>query len=237
MIGTFHIGISPRDFHDRLNLEKVLGWSDQIRLFYKGVSLYLGVDRLDYIKGIPQKLKSFDHFLDLHPDRKVKVTLLQVVVPSRANVDEYHKLLVEIQGLVGEINGKHGTFPDTAIEPMLTSRSATSSWVPIQFIYKSIQPEELTALYSVSDALVVLSTRDGMNLVCYEYVACQDKRNGSIILSKFAGAASTLPNCLVVNPWDKEEVAGAMEQALTMSQEERGQRQRAASKFVNENTA
>lgn len=109
-IGTFPIGISPSEFHDRLNSSEVKEWAEQLRSHHKDNFVFLGVDRLDYIKGIPQKLHAFDRFLQKNPQSKGRTSLLQVVVPSRGDVDEYHTLRLEIQDLVSEINGKHGTY-------------------------------------------------------------------------------------------------------------------------------
>lgn len=105
------------------------------------------------------------------------------------------------------------------------------------YLHKPVPPAELTALYATAGALVVSSTRDGMNLVCYEYVACQNTMNGVVILSKFAGAAETLPGSILINPWNVEEHADALETAMTMDRNDRANNQRQASDFVHNNTA
>lgn len=239
-IGTFPIGISPSEFNDRLHSEGVRDWMKQLESHYNDTFLYLGVDRLDYIKGVPQKLQAFDRLLQKNPERKGKISMLQVVVPSRGDADEYHKLRLEIQDLVSEINGKHGkpggTFSSAAMY-LTTLLLASTSWIPIMYLHKSVPPPELTALYSIAGALVVSSTRDGMNLVCYEYVACRVAKDSVVILSRFAGAAETLPGCILVNPWNAEEHAEALEKALTIGKDAREDSQRRALEFVHNNTA
>jgi trehalose 6-phosphate synthase len=172
---------------------------------FEGVKLIVGVDRLDYIKGVPQKLHALEVFLTEHPEWIGKVVLVQVAVPSRQDVEEYQNLRAVVNELVGRINGKFGTI----------------EFMPIHFLHQSVSFEELTALYAVSDACLVSSTRDGMNLVSYEYIACQRKRHGVMILSEFTGAAQSLNGALIVNPWNTEELAGAIHDAVTMSPEQR----------------
>jgi trehalose 6-phosphate synthase len=172
---------------------------------FEGVKLIVGVDRLDYIKGVPQKLHALEVFLTEHPEWIGKVVLVQVAVPSRQDVEEYQNLRAVVNELVGRINGKFGTI----------------EFMPIHFLHQSVSFEELTALYAVSDACLVSSTRDGMNLVSYEYIATQRKRHGVMILSEFTGAAQSLNGALIVNPWNTEELAGAIHDAVTMSPEQR----------------
>lgn len=172
---------------------------------FEGVKLIVGVDRLDYIKGVPQKLHALEVFLTEHPEWIGKVVLVQVAVPSRQDVEEYQNLRAVVNELVGRINGRFGTI----------------EFMPIHFLHQSVDFEELTALYAVSDACLVSSTRDGMNLVSYEYIATQAKRHGVMILSEFAGAAQSLNGALIVNPWNTEELAGAIHDAVTMSSEQR----------------
>jgi trehalose 6-phosphate synthase len=131
---------------------------------------------LDYIKGVPQKFYALEIFLSRHPEWIGKVVLVQVAVPSRQDVEEYQNLRAVVNELVGRINGKFGTV----------------EFMPIHFMHKSVTFDELVALYAVSDACLVSSTRDGMNLVSYEYVSCQRERHGVLILSEFAGAAQSL---------------------------------------------
>jgi trehalose 6-phosphate synthase len=150
-------------------------------------------------------LHALEVFLTEHPEWIGKVVLVQVAVPSRQDVEEYQNLRAVVNELVGRINGKFGTI----------------EFMPIHFLHQSVSFDELTALYAVSDACLVSSTRDGMNLVSYEYIATQRKRNGVMILSEFTGAAQSLNGALIVNPWNTEELAGAIHDAVTMSAEQR----------------
>ena len=175
-VGTFPIGIDPEKFEMGLKQPKIVDRIKRLRDKFKGVKVLVGVDRLDYIKGVPQKLHAFDVFLTNHPEWNEKVVLIQVAVPSREKVEEYQALESIVNELVGKINGRFGTVEFT----------------PIHFIHKSVAFDELVALYAIADACIVSSTRDGMNLVSYEYIVCQQNNYGVLILSEFAGAAQSL---------------------------------------------
>ncbi len=170
--------------------------------------MILGVDRLDYTKGIPERIRAFEHFLEHYPEQREKVTLLQVAVPSRSEVSEYQELKREIDALVGQVNG----------------RFATASWSPIRYLYGSFEREELAALYREAQVALVTPLRDGMNLVAKEFVACQVEDPGVLILSRMAGAADTMHEALLVNPYNLEETAAAIHRALSMEENERGSR-------------
>jgi len=204
-VAAFPIGIDPEKFVDALGKPSVQDRIAQLERKFEGVKLIVGVDRLDYIKGVPQKLHALEVFLTEHPEWIGKVVLVQVAVPSRQDVEEYQNLRAVVNELVGRINGRFGTI----------------EFMPIHFLHQSVSFEELTALYAVSDACLVSSTRDGMNLVSYEYIATQRKRHGVMILSEFTGAAQSLNGALVVNPWNTEELADAIHDAVTMSPEQR----------------
>ncbi|GAO48205.1 hypothetical protein G7K_2385-t1 [Saitoella complicata NRRL Y-17804] len=204
-VGTFPIGIDPEKFTEALEQPKVQQRIAALEKKFQGVKLIVGVDRLDYIKGVPQKLHALEVFLTEHPEWIGKVVLVQVAVPSRQDVEEYQNLRAVVNELVGRINGKFGTI----------------EFMPIHFMHKSVSFDELVALYAVSDVCLVSSTRDGMNLVSYEYICTQQKRHGVMILSEFAGAAQSLNGSLIVNPWNCEELAGSINDAITMSDEQR----------------
>jgi trehalose 6-phosphate synthase len=204
-VAAFPIGIDPEKFVEGLEIPSVKERIAVLERKFEGVKLIVGVDRLDYIKGVPQKLHALEVFLTEHPEWIGKVVLVQVAVPSRQDVEEYQNLRAVVNELVGRINGKFGTI----------------EFMPIHFLHQSVSFEELTALYAVSDACLVSSTRDGMNLVSYEYIATQRKRHGVMILSEFTGAAQSLNGALIVNPWNTEELAGAIHDAVTMSPEQR----------------
>ena len=208
-LGIFPVSIDTPHFIRRSRSNAVLKISEQIKK--KNQYLLLGVDRLDYTKGIDLKLRAFQIFLRQY-QRSVpkKVSLIQVAVPTRREIPVYIQLKKEIEQLVGEINGEFG-------EP---------NYTPIQYLYTSVDFESLLALYRTSDVLLVTSKRDGMNLVTLEYIASQDARQpGIAVLSEFAGVASILPHVFTINPWDTVDTAKTISQALRLGQEEKVQRQ------------
>merc|ERR1719341_2340379 len=169
----------------------------------------LGVDRLDYTKGLVSRLKSFRRLLEKYPKWIEKVILLQVAVPSRTEVKEYHELKEEIDKLVGCINGLF----------------STPSWSPIRYIYGSVGQEQLAAFYRDASVGLITPLRDGMNLVAKEFVACQDENDpGVLILSPFAGAGGLMQEALQVNPYEVENVADTLHRALEMPLDQRQMR-------------
>lgn len=172
-------------------------------------SLVMSVDRLDYSKGIPERMEAFERFLLANPDQRNQVTFLQIAPVSRSEVPEYAMLSRQVNETIGRVNGSYG-------EP---------GWVPIHYVTNSYPRTVLAGLFRVARAGLVTPLRDGMNLVAKEFVAAQDAEDpGVLILSKFAGAALQLPEALIVNPNDKFEVADAIRTALHMSQPERIER-------------
>lgn len=204
-VGAFPIGIDVDNFTQGLKKQSVIDRVQALKNKFKDTKIIVGVDRLDYIKGVPQKLHAFEVFLNEHPEWIGKVVLVQVAVPSRGDVEEYQALRATVNELVGRINGTFGTV----------------EFVPIHFMHKSIPFDELISLYSVSDVCLVSSTRDGMNLVSYEYIACQEEKKGSLILSEFTGAAQSLVGALIVNPWSADELSQAIYESLTLPEEKR----------------
>ncbi len=168
----------------------------------------LGVDRLDYTKGIPERLLAFERLLELHPRHRGRVVLLQLAVPSRSQVSDYRNLKREIDELVGRING----------------RFATASWSPIRYLYRAMPQERLTVLYRDSDVALVTPLRDGMNLVAKEYVVCQVADPGVLVLSRLAGASETMHEAIQVNPYNIDGTAEGLHRALTMEEPERRSR-------------
>lgn len=220
-VGTFPIGIDPSSFIENLAKESVQKRIAALEQRFNGVKVIVGVDRLDYIKGVPQKLHALELFLTQHPEWIGRVVLVQLAVPSRQDVEEYQNLRATVNELVGRINGRFGTV----------------EFMPIHFMHKSLQFDELCALYALSDVCLVTSTRDGMNLVSYEYVSCQQDRQGVMILSEFAGAAQSLNGSIVVNPWDSQQVADAIHEAVTMPAEARAENHRKLFKYVTKYSA
>jgi trehalose 6-phosphate synthase len=180
-----------------------------LRASLDGKSLIMGVDRLDYTKGIPDRIKAFGKFLEKYPEWHAKATLLQVTPKSRSGVPEYAAMQKEISGLVGHLNGQEGE----------------ANWTPVLYVNRSYSRAELAGFYRSAHVGLVTPLRDGMNLVAKEYVAAQDPNNpGALVLSQFAGAASELDGALIVNPHEPEGVADAIKQALEMPLEERVKR-------------
>jgi trehalose 6-phosphate synthase len=205
MIGAFPIGIDVDKFTEGVTKPKVLDRIKQLKSKFADTKIIVGVDRLDYIKGVPQKLHAFEIFLTENPEWVGKVVLVQVAVPSRGDVEEYQSLRATVNELVGRINGRFGTV----------------EFVPIHYLHKSVSFDELISLYSISDVCLVSSTRDGMNLVSYEYIACQQQKKGALILSEFAGAAQSLNGAFIVNPWNTEELSAAIKESLTLPEEKK----------------
>ncbi len=166
--------------------------------------LILSIDRMDYTKGIPNRIKAFEYFLDNYPEYKERVRLVMLAVPSRSNVPQYQKLKRETDELVGRINGKF----------------ATVSWTPIWYFYRSMPFNNLIDLYTSSDVALITPIRDGMNLVAKEYVATRTKGNGVLILSEMAGSSKEMNEALLINPNSHEDFAVSLKRALTMPLEE-----------------
>jgi trehalose 6-phosphate synthase len=168
----------------------------------------IGIDRIDYTKGIPERLRALDHFLEQNPEYRERLLFVQIGVPSRIQVRAYKLLDDEIDGLVEEINWKW----------------STDAWQPIQYFKSSFAQPELMALHRLADFCIVPSLHDGMNLVAKEFVASRFDNDGVLILSRFTGAARELKDALLINPFSVEEIAEAMREALEMPEEERRRR-------------
>ncbi|HWR99605.1 MAG TPA: trehalose-phosphatase, partial [Prolixibacteraceae bacterium] len=168
------------------------------------------VDRLDYSKGLLQRLRGYETFLEKFPSWHLKVVFNMVVVPSRDNIKKYGKLKKEIEYTVGRINGKYSSL----------------AWRPIIYQYKSLSFDEMVALYDLSDVGLITPLRDGMNLVAKEYVACQIENKGVLILSEMTGAAAELNEAIIINPSDNFEMADAINHALEMNPGEKQERLR-----------
>lgn len=220
-VGIFPIGIDPNAWVTALQSNSVKERILELEDRFRGKKVLLGVDRLDYIKGVPHKLMAFQMLLARQPEWKEKVVLVQIGVPSRTEVDEYKKLISQTNELVGRINAQYGSV----------------EYAPIVFINQSVNFDDLCALYTVADVAVVTSIRDGMNLVSYEYVVCQHERHGVLVLSEFAGSAQSLSSAIRVNPWNIEELAQAMHEALTVSERERALKHWKLYHYVTKHTA
>ncbi len=170
--------------------------------------IILGVDRLDYTKGIPERIRAFERLLELHPDYREQLTLVQIAVPTRSRVDEYRALKRQIDELVGRVNGRFGT----------------ATWTPIRYLYQSLAHERLATLYRDADVAFISPLRDGMNLVAKEYVACQVANPGVLVVSNLAGTAETMHEAIRVNPYNVDGSAAALHRALSMDEAERWSR-------------
>jgi trehalose 6-phosphate synthase/phosphatase len=198
-VGVYPIGIDLDEFERKS--PEVDELVVQLRKGTEGKKTLLGVDRLDYTKGVPRRLHAFDRMLEREPQLKGKVHLIQIAVPTREKIDSYAELRSQVNELVGRINSQHG--------------SPTGS--PIQLLYRSVASDELLALYRAADVMLVTPLRDGMNLVAKEYVAARTDSEGVLLLSEFAGAASELDAALIVNPYDIGAMASSLRRALVMS--------------------
>ncbi|HYQ02723.1 MAG TPA: bifunctional alpha,alpha-trehalose-phosphate synthase (UDP-forming)/trehalose-phosphatase [Polyangiaceae bacterium] len=207
-IGVFPMGIDVAAF-ERLAADPELPERiSALRRAQNVEQLILGVDRLDYTKGIPRKLLAMERLLERSPQYRGKVRLLQIAVPSRENVAEYKSLRADVEGLVGRINGSSGSLHDA----------------PIHYLYQPVAQTELVASYRAAEIMAVTPLRDGMNLVAKEYVASRIDGDGVLVLSELAGAASELGEALTVNPYDVESLASTLDRALTMPETERRER-------------
>ena len=208
-LATFPIGIDVDDFSARAI--KAVGRPEVVRLreSLQGAKLLLGVDRLDYSKGLVNRMRAIDRMLELEPSLKRQISLLQVALPSRGNIKAYRELRAELAALVGEVNGRHGEV----------------DWMPIRYLNKGYSQLKLAGFYRVASVGLVTPLHDGMNLVAKEYVAAQNPIDpGVLVLSSFAGAAKELDAALQVNPHDINGMARQITTALTMSLEERRDR-------------
>lgn len=172
------------------------------------VKMILSIDRLDYSKGIPQRLEAFEKFLETHTEFIEKVSLIMVVVPSRDNVEKYANLKSEIDLLVGRINGRFGRM----------------NWTPVHYFYRSFPLNALSAFYRMAHVALVTPMRDGMNLVCKEFIASKLDKKGVLILSEMAGSAKELSDAILINPNDINQLVGALKEALTMPLKEQERR-------------
>ena len=220
LVGSFPISIDFDAFSSQASSKKVADWAWYIHENLPNKQIILGIDRLDYTKGIPERLEAFRDALQRFPDLRGNITLVQVVVPSREEVKEYQELKGEIERLVGEINGQF----------------TGSGWVPIHYLYRTLERDELLAYYRASEIALVTPLKDGMNLVCKEFCACDVDERGVLILSEFAGAAAQLhKHSLIVNPYDIEGVANAIHAAFHMPYPERAKRMRRLRESIRKN--
>ncbi|MBI3545473.1 MAG: trehalose-6-phosphate synthase [Gammaproteobacteria bacterium] len=211
-VGSFPVSIDFNGFVKRAAAQEVADKASELKALLPNRQLILGLDRLDYTKGIPYRLEAFRNALIRYPQLRERVTLIQVVVPSREDIPQYHDLKTEIERLVGEINGQF---------------TRPGGWVPIHYIFRSLKRSDLLAYYRAAEIALVTPLKDGMNLVAKEYCTCSIEEDCVLVLSEFAGAAAQMQNgALLVNPYDVEGSADAIHRAFSMPKEERRTRMR-----------
>jgi len=218
---AFPIGIDAGTFSTYSETREGREHFNQVRSD-PGLQLIVGVDRIDYSKGLPERFEAFERLLELYPENKGSVSLLQIAPPSRSEVRAYSQIQRLLEGLSGRINGR---FSDL-------------DWTPIQFITRSFPRRSLAGIYRAAAVGLVTPLRDGMNLVAKEYVAAQDPQNpGVLVLSRFAGAVEEMSEAVIVNPYSIDELAEGLRQAIQMPLDERIDRWKALNRKVTTNTA
>jgi trehalose 6-phosphate synthase/phosphatase len=215
-LGVFPIGVDAADFARRAATREVDAKTREYRA--SGLRLLVGIDRLDYSKGIPRRLMALKRLFVKYPQWRERVRLVQVAIPTRDRVDAYRGFRREVSSLVGQLNGE----------------LSTPTWTPIQYIHRSIPDDVLLALYRAADVMLVTPLRDGMNLVAKEFPAARIDDDGVLVLSEFAGAADELTDAILVNPYDVDGTADAIHRALTMDAAERQHRMRRLRQTVHE---
>ncbi len=205
------IGIDVGEITTALNAPDISARADALRREIGAEHVVVGVDRLDFTKGICERLRALETFFERYPERQGQVSMVQVAVPSRIELSTYKALREEIERLVGHINGLY----------------ARPGWTPVTYMFRSLPFDELLPLYVAADVALVTPLRDGMNLVAKEFVAAHRDRPGVLILSELAGAAQQLTEALLVNPYDVDAIADAIERALSMPKDAQVKRQRA----------
>jgi trehalose 6-phosphate synthase len=220
-VGAFPIGIDVSSFSSAVPSASISSTIKRFQQSLEGRDLIVGVDRLDYTKGIPERLRGFRRFLEVNPAWHGRITMLQITPKSRSDVAEYDALQHEVAEIAGHINGAMGRL----------------DWTPVRYVNRAFGQQLLSAVYRMAKVGLVTPLRDGMNLVAKEYVAAQDPENpGVLVLSRFAGAAHELgEGALLVNPYDVETIADALARAASMPLEQRRQRYQAMMEAVTTN--
>ncbi len=210
-VGAFPLGVDVASTRRQASDPNAVVGMGELAGSLAGKQVFVGIDRLDYTKGLPERLGAYRRLLQKHPDIVGKVAFVQVCVPSRQDAPFYTELRSEVERLVGQINGEFGR----------------PGYVPLQYLYQPFSPEQVTAFYKIGDFMVVTPLRDGLNLVAKEFVAARSDDDGVLILSEFAGAAAEMGEALIVNPFDIEGVAEKLYEALVMPAGERQRRMQA----------
>ena len=216
------VGIDAKEFSALAASVKAHETCERVRASLVDRALIVGVDRLDYSKGLEERFLGYERFLTEHPAERKEVVLLQIAPPSRASVESYQRIRNTLEGLAGRINGAH----------------AGLDWVPIRYVNQAYSRDVLAGVYRASRVGLVTPLRDGMNLVAKEFVAAQDPADpGVLVLSRFAGAAEQMDEALLVNPYSAEDMSDALRRALSMGRSERVRRWERLMSGVMENDA
>ena len=215
-VGAFPMGVDAAGFAAMADAPNVRARVDALRQETGNRRIVLGIDRLDYTKGIPRRLEAFARLFERDPTLCDRVRYIQVAVPSRGEVDSYQRYRREVDETVGRMNGAFGTVQS----------------LPIHYVHHSVSQEELVALYCAADVMLVTPLRDGMNLVAKEFVASRTDDDGVLVLSEFAGASAELQSAVTVNPYDVHAVADSIERGLSMTADERRARMRTLRRSV-----
>ncbi len=219
-LSVLPIGIDPAEIREMAESREARQELASLQSTYAGKKIIVGVDRLDYTKGIPAKLLAFEQLLKSHPKWRSRVVLIQIAAPSRTDVAEYQRLKRDVDELVGRINGRYGS----------------SSTMPVVYVNQAMSRARLVGLYQAADIALITPVRDGMNLVALEYVAARGDRGGTLILSEFAGAAHCLPGARLISPYSIDEVAEALAESLEQDRPDL-EAFRHMQAFVDENTS
>lgn len=219
-LGAFPIGLDTHDFQLAASGQEARRLRRRVMKSRVGRQMIVGVDRLDYSKGLEERFLGYEQFLANSPDMREEVFLLQIAIPSRELVVAYQEIRSRLDAISGRINGAY----------------ATVDWVPLRYVNRGYRRDELAGVYRAARVGLITPLRDGMNLVAKEYVAAQDPRDpGVLILSQFAGAAAQMTEALIVNPFNREEMADAIRRALLMPRSERIKRWRSLMAGVEKN--
>jgi len=222
LVRAFPISVDFEEISSASESKAVQDRLDKLRNEFsveKGTFVMVGLDRIDYTKGIVEKMQAVDRFLEKYPEYKKKIVFIQKGGLSRMHIEKYRELNETLNTLVEEINWKH----------------SIDKWVPILFIRRHMAREEIVALYKMADACLVSPLHDGMNLVCKEYVASKNDLKGILLLSQFTGAARELSDAIFVNPYDRETFVNAIKRAIDLPQKEKKKRMKNLREVVKEN--
>lgn len=218
-ISAYPIGIDPAGFEEAAQSPEAQAAAERLGRFLGDRQLVIGVDRMDYSKGLPERFKAVGRLFDDYPESHGRVSVTQIAPPSRSKVEEYQALRQKLDQLAGRINGDYGDL----------------DWIPLRYLARAYDRKELAGLFRLASVALVTPLRDGMNLVCKEFVMAQTEDDpGVLILSEFAGAAEQLDAALIINPHDENKLASTIMHALDMSFEERTDRWKALRKVIVE---